>query len=192
FPTRRSASLETLYWTTAHELGHPWFPMIVGSNERRAAWMDEGFNTFLDVLAQAHFNNEEFGPKRDSEYAPGGGNPADEIVKVLRDPDAPPIVTRPDVIPGKYRHPVTYFKAAFGLMLLRNQVLGKDRFDPAFKGYIRTWAYKHPSPSDFFRYMDSAAGEDLSWFWREWFFHNWKLDMAVEGVKYVDNDPSKG
>lgn len=186
------AKPEALYWIGTHEIGHTWFPMIVGSNERRDAWMDEGFNVFLDVLAQAEFNNGEYAPKHDSEYAPGGGNPVEEIQSVLKDPDAPPIVTRPDVIPGKYRHPVTYFKTALGLVLLRNVILGHDRFDPAFKGYIRTWAYKHPSPADFFRYMDSATGEDLSWFWREWFRHNWTLDMAVEGVKYVDGDPAKG
>ncbi len=186
------AKPKTLYWITAHEIGHTWFPMIVGSNERRAAWMDEGFNTFLDVLADAHFNHGEYAPKRDSEYAPGGGNPVDEIQSVLDDPNAPPIETRPDVIPPPYRHPVTYFKTALGLMLLRNQILGANRFDPAFKGYIRAWVYKHPSPADFFRYMDSAAGEDLSWFWREWFRHNWKLDMAIKGVKYVGDKPAKG
>jgi hypothetical protein len=183
---------KSLYWITAHEIGHTLFPMIVGSNERRDAWMDEGFNTFLDVYADAAFNHGEYAPKRDSEYAPGGGNPVDEIQSVLNDPNAPPILTRADLIAEKYRHPVTYFKAALGMVLLREQILGRKRFDPAFRRYIRAWAYKHPSPSDFFRFMDSAAGEDLSWFWREWFGHNWKLDMAVESVKYVDNNPTKG
>jgi aminopeptidase N len=75
-------------------------------------------------------------------------------------------MTQPDAIAEKYRHPLTYFKPAFGLILLREQILGKDRFDYAFKNYIHKWAYKHPQPDDFFRSMDNAAGEDLSWFWR--------------------------
>ncbi|HET7674960.1 MAG TPA: M1 family metallopeptidase [Gammaproteobacteria bacterium] len=181
-----------LYALTAHEIGHTWFPMIVGSNERRNAWMDEGFNTFVDVLAADHFNHGEFAPKRDSEYAPHGGNPVEEIQSVLNDPAAPPILTPADEIKEKYRHPVTYFKAALGLMLLRDQVLGPERFDTAFRKYVHGWAFKHPSPADFFRTIDSAAGENLSWFWRGWFAHNWKLDLAVTGVKYVDNDPAKG
>lgn len=171
-----------LYWVTAHEIGHNWFPMIVGSNERRSAWMDEGFNTFIDIYASDAFNKGEYAPKRDSEYAPGGGNPADEIVPWLSDPKAPSMMMAADAIPETYRHPISYFKPAFGLYLLREYILGKDRFDHAFKRYIHTWAFKHPAPDDFFHTMDNESGEDLSWFWREWFYNNWSLDQAVQQV----------
>ena len=175
-----------LYWVTAHEIGHNWFPMIVGSDERTYGWMDEGFNTFIDVYASDEFNKGEFAPKRDGEYAPGGGNPVDEILPVLKDPQAPVTLTRADAIPEKYRHQMVYFKPALGLVLLREQILGKDRFDYAFRHYIRSWAYKHPGPYDFFRVMDNEAGEDLSWFWREWFLHNWGFDLAIQSVKTTD------
>jgi len=181
-----------LFWITAHEIGHNWFPMIVGSDERRYAWMDEGFNTFIDIYASDAFHGGEYAPKRDAEYAPGGGNPADEILPLLKDPEAPVMMTRADGIPEKYRHDLVYFKPAFGLVLLREVILGRDRFDYAFRRYIQNWAFRHPSPYDFFRSMDNEAGEDLSWFWREWFFHNWSLDLAIQGVSYIDNDPKKG
>jgi aminopeptidase N len=181
-----------LFWVTAHEIGHNWFPMIVGSDERRYAFMDEGFNTFIDVYASDVINNGEFAPKRDGEYAPKGGNPADEILPYLSDPKAPTLMVRADAVPEKYRHPMAYFKPAFGLVLLRECILGHDRFDYAFKRYIHNWAYKHPAPYDFFNTMNNEAGEDLSWFWREWFFNNWPLDQAVLGVKYVRNDAAKG
>jgi hypothetical protein len=173
-----------LYWVTAHEIGHNWFPMIVGSNERRFAWMDEGFNTFIDIYASDVFNKGEYAPKRDGEYAPGGGNPADEVVPIITDPDAPVIMTAADAIKEKYRHPIAYFKPAFGLVLLREQILGKDRFDYAFRQYIQKWAYKHPRPADFFRSMENGGGEDLSWFWKGWFYNNWKLDLAIHNVQY--------
>ncbi|MGB8634553.1 MAG: M1 family metallopeptidase [Rhodanobacteraceae bacterium] len=181
-----------LFGLTTHEVGHDWFPMIVGSNERRDAWMDEGFNTFVNVRATLDYSNSKFAPKRDGEYAPRGGNPVDEILPTLADPDAPPILTRPDAIAEKYRHPVTYFKAALGMVLLRQQILGPERFDKAFRQYVQAWAFKHPSPSDFFRAMDSGAGEDLSWFWRGWYRHNWQFDIAIKGVKRVDGDDGKG
>jgi hypothetical protein len=190
------ASGYSLFLLGVHEVGHSWFPMIVGSNERRNAFMDEGFNTFVDAIAHANWgktHNGQFAPKKDSEYAPLTGDPARDIVKqVFDDPHAPPPLTRADAIREKYRHPVTYFKTAYGLTLLREQILGPQRFDAAFRQYVHDWAFRHPSPSDFFRTMDSAAGEDLSWFWRGWFRHNWKLDLAVTGVKYVDDDPAKG
>jgi hypothetical protein len=173
----------TLFLYTAHEIGHSWFPMTVGSDERRDAWMDEGFNTFIDVYESDDFDHGEYAPKRDPEYAPGGGNPADEIVPLLADQDAPPIMTQADSIPFKYGHSVSYFKTAFGLVLLREQILGPERFDPAFRRYIRAWAFKHPKPDDFFRAMDSAGGEDLSYFWRGWFANNWTLDLAVDAIR---------
>ena len=183
---------KALFWITAHEIGHTWFPMIVGFNERRNAWMDEGFNTFIDIYESDVFRNGAFGPKRDSEYAPGGGNPVDEILPILADPAAPVIMTRADAVLEKYRHPVTYFKSALGLVLLREQILGPERFDWVFRRFIRDWAFRHPAPSDFFRAMESEGGEDLSWFWRGWYFNNWTLDLAVKSVAYQDGNPAKG
>ena len=183
---------QELYWVTAHEIGHNWFPMIVGSNERRHAFMDEGFNTFIDVYASDNFNNGEYAPKRDGEYAPRKGNPADEIIPLLKDSNALTMMDRADLFPEKYRHPVEYFKPAFGLVLLREVILGHDRFDYAFKKYIANWAFKHPAPDDFFRTMDNESGEDLTWFWREWFQNNWQLDLAVQSVSYKNNDYKNG
>jgi hypothetical protein len=181
------------FWIAAHEIGHSWFPMIVGFNERRNAWMDEGFNTFIDVYESDEFNHGEYAPKRDSEYAPHGGNPVDEILPVLADPDAPPILSRADTVLEKYRHPVTYFKSALGLILLREQILGPERFDPAFRRFIKVWAFRHPTPADFFRFMDSETGEDLSWWWRGWYANNWQLDLAITGIKpFPASDPLKG
>jgi hypothetical protein len=180
-----------LFWITAHEIGHSWFPMIVGSNERRNAFMDEGFNTFIDTFESDEFEGGKYGPKRDSEYS-AGGEPPDTILKVLDDPAAPPILTRADGYTAALGHPVSYFKAAYGLTLLREQILGPKRFDWAFRKYIRDWAYKHPSHSDFFREMESEGGEDLAYFWRGWFMNNWTLDMAVKDVEYVKGDYKQG
>jgi hypothetical protein len=177
------APAKPLFWISAHEIGHSWFPMTVGFNERRDAWMDEGFNTFIDVYESDEFQGGVFGPKRDSEYAPKGGNPVEEILAVLADPQAPPILTRADSVTEKYRHPVTYFKSALGMVLLREQILGPDRFDPAFRRWIAAWAFKHPTPADFFRFMSSESGEDLSWWWRGWYANNWQLDLAVTAIK---------
>ena len=170
-----------LFWVTAHEIGHDWFPMIVGSNERRHAFMDEGFNTFIDIDESATYAGGKYGPKRDSEYS-AGGEPPEMILKVLDNPDAPTVMARADAYPFQLGHPVSYFKGAYGMVLLREQILGPERFDWAFRKYIHDWAYKHPSPSDFFREMDSEGGEDLSWFWRGWYLENWKYDVAVDKI----------
>ncbi|MEO7314610.1 MAG: M1 family metallopeptidase [Ginsengibacter sp.] len=187
-----NAKGKQLYWVTAHEIGHNWFPMMVGSNERRYAWMDEGLNTFIDIYASDAFNMGEFAPKRDGEYAPGKGNPADEIIPLLKDDAAPNMMARADMLTEKYRHPLVYFKPAFGLVLLREQILGEDRFDYAFKKYMERWVYKHPSPDDFFRTMESESGEDLGWFWKGWFYNNWQFDVAIQSVTYTENDPKNG
>jgi len=171
-----------LFWVTAHEIGHGWFPMIVGSNERRNAFMDEGFNTFIDIGESAAYAGGKYGPKRDSEYS-ADGEPPDTILKVLDNPAAPILLMRADGFPNQLTHPVSYFKGAYGMVLLREQILGPERFDWAFRKYIRDWAYKHPSPSDFFRAMESEGGEDLSWFWRGWYMNNWTFDMSVDKIE---------
>ena len=170
------------FWLTAHEFGHTWFPMIVGSNERRNAFMDEGFNTFIDIEESADYDGGKYGPKRDSEYS-AGGEPPDTILKVLDNPDAPTLMMPADAYSWPLGHPVSYFKGAYGMVLLREQILGPERFDWAFRKYIRDWAFKHPSPSDFFREIESEGGEDLSWFWRGWYLNNWKYDVAVDRIE---------
>lgn len=156
-----------------HEFGHTWFPMIVGSNERKFGWMDEGFNTFINSISTDSFNNGEY--KED---------PLDMhvIAKHLRNKELEFIMLSPDAMSERNIGVNLYSKPGWGLGILRNEVIGADRFDYAFKKYIEQWAFKHPSPYDFFRAMENGAGEDLSWFWRGWFLDNWKMDQAITKV----------
>jgi len=191
FCSWKARNAHHVYLLTAHEIGHTWFPMTVGSDERRFPFMDEGFNTFIDIYAQAAFNNGEFGPKRDGEYDPKGKNPARDIVPYMISPDAKSIMNLADV-QGRATHTLSYYKTALGLVILREYILGPERFDYAFREYIRHWAFKHPAPTDFFRLMNNAAGEDLTWFWNEWFYQTWTLDQGIESVSYVNDDPAQG
>jgi len=181
-----SAQKAFLWNLVTHEIGHNWFPMIVGSNERKYMWQDEGFNTFINYQATQIFNNGEFA--KDPMLSRRIFSMLDPAtLRRYRDPlmMVPEAMALTDY--GQY-----YGKTAFGLILLRNVILGKDRFDYAFRKYTEYWAFKHPTPNDFFHCMNSAAGEDLNWFWKEWFFTTWTLDQALSNVKYVDNDSSKG
>jgi hypothetical protein len=173
-----------LWSVTDHEFGHTWFPMVVGSNERRYAWMDEGFNTFINTLSTANYNNGEFTYHRNMSRR--------NLERFFMTRGTEPIMTYPDVLESMDLGLEAYYKPAQALTLLREDVLGPVRFDYAFRTYINRWAYKHPQPKDFFRTMNDAAGEDLNWYWKEWFFKTWTLDQAVKDVKYIDNDPSKG
>jgi aminopeptidase N len=101
---------------------------------------------------------------------------------VLDDPAAPVLLMPADAYTWPITHPVSYFKGAYGMVLLREQILGKQRFDWAFRKYIRDWAFKHPAPSDFFREMSSEGGEDLDWFWRGWYMNNWRFNLAVTKI----------
>ena len=171
-----------LWDVTNHEFGHNWFPMIVGSNERKYAWMDEGFNTFINGVDTKVFNNGEFTHRSDAQRA----------AQYMFGEKSEAIFTVPDVIQPNNLGSAAYSKPAMALDLLRKYVLGEKRFDYAFRTYIRRWAFKHPTPWDFFHCMENAGGEDLGWFWRGWILNNWKLDQAVKSVKYVANDTAKG
>jgi len=172
----------SLWGVTNHEFGHNWFPMIVGSNERKYAWMDEGFNTFINGVDTKVFNKGEYDEKQDVQGLAKGffGEKMDAIMNI------------PEVIQAGNLGTAAYEKPAVGLNILRNYILGKDRFDYAFKTYIKRWAFKHPTPWDFFRTMENVGGEDLSWFFKEWFLTNYKLDQAVKSVQYVEGDEKNG
>lgn len=171
-----------LWEVVNHEFGHNWFPMIVGSNERKYAWMDEGFNTFINKVDTKVFNKGEYYEKTDEQQAaPGNFNDNSDA-----------IMNTPDVIQTDNLGVSAYVKPALGLTILREQILGEERFDYAFRTYIKRWAFKHPTPFDFFHTIDNAAGEDLSWFWNEWFMTTWKLDQAVKSIDYKELDPAKG
>lgn len=172
-----------LFGVTDHEFGHTWFPMIVGSNERKYGWMDEGFNTFINSLAQEDFNNGEYkeSPKN-----------MEVMAQYMFAQSSEAIMNTPDALREVNIGNALYLKPGYGLQLLRNEILGADRFDYAFKMYIQRWAFKHPTPWDFFRTMDNVSGEDLSWFWKGWFLENYKLDQAIESVEYENNIEDNG
>lgn len=167
-----------LWGVTNHEFGHNWFPMIVGSNERKFAWMDEGFNTFINGVDTKDFNNGEY-------YRPQNYQSA---AKMVLSDQSERLINFPDVIQARQLGNTAYYKPAMGLDLLRNNILGQERFDFAFKQYIKNWAFKHPTPNDFFRSIENGSGEDLTWFWRGWFLNKWKIDQAVKSVTYSNSD----
>jgi hypothetical protein len=178
-----SSSGSSLWGVTDHEFGHNWFPMIVGSNERKYAWMDEGFNTFINSLSTMAFNNGEY----------GATNEITESIKYTTLGGGDKLLTIPEVIQQNNLGNAAYFKPAMMLTILREEVLGKDIFDEAFRTYIERWAFKHPTPWDFFRTMEDISGEDLSWFWRSWIFENHAFDASVENIEYESKtDPKKG
>ena len=173
----------SLWGVTDHEFGHNWFPMIVGSNERLFAWMDEGFNTFINDISSAAFNN--------GEYKPRAGN-AQQMASFLMSDRQEPVNTPPDNMKEANLGNLAYYKPGEGMRILRDQILGSEKFDKAFKAYIQRWAFKHPQPEDFFRTVENVSGEELSWFWRGWFLNNWKSDIALTDVKYQNGDFKKG
>ena len=169
-----NAGRADLFGVTDHEFGHTWFPMIVGSNERKYGWMDEGFNTFINTLAAEDFNKGEY----------NNPLPPEILFPYIFNPSSESVMNTPDAMKELNIGAALYIKPGYALGLLRNHILGADRFDYAFREYIRRWAYKHPTPWDFFRTMENASGENLGWFWKGWFIENYKLDQAITDVSF--------
>jgi len=171
---------EGLHMVTSHEIGHNWFPMVVNTDERRAAWMDEGFNTFMNSydrydIYEAEVNGGEM-PDEDT------GFNARNMARLMSRPNVQPLALPADQIHPDWLGMLAYYKTATAMQMLREVVLGPDRFDPAFREYIRAWAFKSPQPADFFRCMENGTGTELAWYWRGWFLENIPLDQAIVDV----------
>jgi hypothetical protein len=161
-----------MYEVVVHEIAHMWHPMQVGSDEKRFAWMDEGFAQFTQSQAMPDFfkgyDDEAENREPYLNLAVSGGE-----VELMHHGDRYPSYNTYGT--------ASYYKTATVLVALRG-VLGRETFDRAFREYGRRWQYKHPTPYDFFNTVEDVAGRDLSWFWRTWFFETWKLDQAIDTV----------
>lgn len=161
-----------------HEVGHNFFPMIVNSDERQWTWMDEGLNSFIEYLTEELWDNK----------FPSKKGPAYTIVNYMKLPkdQLEPVMSNSENIVNF--GPNAYSKPATGLNILRETIMGRELFDYAFKEYAKRWAFKHPTPADFFRTMEDASGEDLDWFWRGWFYGTDPVDISLDSVRYAKPD----
>jgi len=155
-----------------HEVGHNFFPMIVNSDERQWTWMDEGINSFVEILAELDYDPNFY-----------TGNLPKDIVGYMsiNQNNLSPIMSQGDYV--KNFGPNAYTKPAAGLYMLRQTIMGPELFDYAFRTYSKRWMFKHPSPADFFRTMEDASAMDLDWFWRGWFYTTDYNDIALKEVK---------
>jgi hypothetical protein len=165
-----------------HEIGHNFFPMIVNSDERQWTWMDEGLNSFVEILAEDAYDPELF-----------ASNPAKDITRYMGGDQSniSPIMSQGDYV--KQFGPNAYTKPAAALYILRKTIMGPELFDHAFRTYSQRWMFKHPTPEDFFRSMEDASGMDLDWFWRGWFYTTDVTDIGIKEVKplYLTDKPSE-
>jgi hypothetical protein len=163
-----------------HEVGHNFFPMIINSDERQWTWMDEGLNSFVQYLAQESFDDK----------FPSRRGPAWAITDYMKLPknQLEPIMTNSENIANFGSN--AYGKPATALNILRETIMGRELFDYAFKQYAQRWAFKHPTPADFFRTMEDASGEDLDWFWRGWFYGTDACDISLDSVKIGVTGPA--
>ncbi|SNR50509.1 hypothetical protein SAMN06265371_10479 [Lutibacter agarilyticus] len=166
-----------------HEVGHNFFPMIVNSDERQWTWMDEGLDSFVEILAEYEYDSEMF---------PMGKQPKD-ITRYMKGDQSriAPIMSQGDNVYNFGAN--AYAKPAAGLFILRQTIMGPELFDHAFKTYAKRWAFKHPTPADFFRTMEDASAMDLDWFWRGWFYTTGTNDIGIKEVKkyYVTDTPTE-
>ena len=161
-----------------HEVGHNWFPMIINSDERQWMWMDEGLNSFLQFLTEQEWEADY--PSRIMPARMGG------LLSYLKSPNKMPIMTGADSLQSTGYN--AYTKPTLALNILRESVLGREQFDYAFKQYARRWMFKSPTPTDFFRTMEDASGQDLDWFWRGWFYGIEHTDISIENVHHYKMD----
>ena len=169
----------SLFDVLVHETGHMWFPMMVGSNETRHSWQDEGLTTFNENQAlAAHFPGTD--PWPDALRAYTAVATGDGEIELMRHGDLYPRGT-PAFSMASYDKMALITRALRGL-------LGDDTFLRAYREYGRRWLGRHPVPYDFFNTFEDVSGRDLSWFWRTWFYETWTLDQAVAGVTRANGE----
>lgn len=172
--TYSTATLQRMIGVIVHEVGHNFFPMIINSDERQTTWMDEGIDSFVQLLTELErYPNLDWSRGRPAGIVP--------YMKGDKNMMRPLMTSGEQVVQAGAEQ---YAKAATALFILRETVMGPELFDKSFKEYAQRWAFKHPKPADFFRTMEDASAVDLDWFWKGWFYTTDNVDMSLDDVKW--------
>jgi hypothetical protein len=168
---RDAFMLEDLF---VHEIGHNWFHGILGTDERKHPWMDEGVNTAFEAWYMEYHRK----PKGDNDLwsFPGiTGNLigtkdqtfADGLMLRYRSvaynkKDQPANLAADEYTTENYSA-IVYNKTGIVFNYLRNY-LGDSLFASCFQQYYKQWAFKHPGPADMQQVFESHSGRQLNWF----------------------------
>ncbi|MEM8889777.1 MAG: M1 family metallopeptidase [Bacteroidota bacterium] len=158
---------------TYHEIAHTYFPFYMGINERRYAWMDEGWASFFpeDMMVSRGFSRKPMGMNIQGFTSFAGGA------------NAKPLMAESVDLQGMSYGVNSYFHPATAYYLLRD-LLGEELFLKTLRGYMNRWNGKHPNPYDFFYSFNDLSGQNLDWFWKPWFFETGRPDLKLN-VKSV-------
>ena len=164
---------KSIFGTLDHEHGHEWFPMIVGLQRAALRVAGRGLQHLHQRLraTSAHAGHERVSRATSATGAQTVENRIDA-----------PLMTPPDRIDARALGALGYRKPAVVLLALRDNVVGRATFDRAFREYTQRWAFKHPSPGDFFRTIENVSGMDLGWFWRSFWYSTDVLDIGIDNV----------
>lgn len=171
-----------------HEVAHTYFPFYMGTNETRYAHMDEGWATVLEYLIAQDQLGKEKAAENFKKF---------RVSRWISDPSAEqdqPIISLSTQLSGVGYGNNAYVKPALAYLGLKD-MFGDQQFKVLLKGYMDRWNGKHPIPWDFFNSMNALSGKDLNWYWKNWFFSNNYIDLAlkkvmIKGLSYtitVDN-----
>jgi hypothetical protein len=167
---------------TSHEIAHTYFPFFMGTNEVKYAFMDEGWARMIPYKFQ----------KEVGKYNPIALQMKGFDERAGREFEVPPMVPSIQLKGQTYRM-AAYNRPALAYLFLQD-MMGEDKFREAMQYYIAVWKGKHPNPFDFFNIMSSFYGEDLSWYFKSWFF-NWDypdLKLKFEGgTEYTVQNPGR-
>ena len=173
----------------AHEVGHQWFYGMLGSNETREAFMDEGFTSYATTVAMNKLfgDSQEYPGEKHSWldwFIPKFSNKRDNYrgyqqiaSQGYEEPlDIPHDWFREDATAGQ-----VYGKTQAILNMLQ-YTLGDSTFAAGMKNYYWAWRFKHPHLTDFKNVMEKTAHTDLDWFFDEWFKTTRTVDYAADHV----------
>ncbi|MDQ0475700.1 M1 family metallopeptidase [Chryseobacterium sp. MDT2-18] len=161
--------------TVDHEIAHTYFPFMMGTNETRYAFMDEGWVTAFEYLIGEAENGKAFNDKMFTDF---------RVKKYINDPSTEqdqPIISMSSQLSGMGYGSNAYIKPAFAYLSLKN-LLGDELFKKTLHYYMNIWKGKHPTPWDFFYSMNEGSGQNLNWFWNNWFFSNNYIDLKINSA----------
>ena len=172
-------SLKGLISVTVHESIHSWFQGILGTNESKYEWMDEGFCSYAQYEVLNYLYDKNVLNPLLRQYK--------SYYRLANSEFQEPLSTHSDFYNLNYVYGVNAYSKGSVFLNQLGYIIGSEKLKSGMKKYFNQWKFKHPTPTDFKKVMEYESNLELDWYFEQFIETVNTVDYSIFSVTEIDN-----